>query len=213
MLLGHRRNVIQGVQYKYSGPTVNKENSVVWRLYSMLTWVRDSCASCDPVRSLITNVIAAGLPPAPCMALGSSGRISPFRGTVRVLDTSLPLATCTMCPGSSPSADAQIFQSALMEITTGRLPVSTKHKHKPLYGPVAYNEEAAEIIHDNWKATEFVGNLQEAPVSNGGAASSCTPLTNYVAPCRIIAFSLTVALVTIPVMGHLDFHAYRELWH
>ena len=29
------------------------------------------------------------------------------------------------------------------------------------YGLVAYNEEVAEIIHDNWKATKFVGSLQE----------------------------------------------------
>ena len=40
------------------------------------------------------------------------------------------------------------------------------------YGLVAYNEEVAEKIHDNWKATKFVGSLQDVPVSNGGAASS-----------------------------------------
>ena len=63
-----RRTVIQGVQYPYSGPTVKKDNSVVWRLYNMLTWIRDSCTSCDPVvKSLITTAIAAEAPYQPPM--------------------------------------------------------------------------------------------------------------------------------------------------
>ena len=63
-----RRTVIQGVQYPHSGPTVNKDNSVVWRLYNMLIWIRDTCTGCDPVvKSLITNVIAPEAPYQPPM--------------------------------------------------------------------------------------------------------------------------------------------------
>merc|ERR1712023_550673 len=63
-----RRTVIQGVQYPFSGPTVKKENSVVWRLYNMLKWIRDSCTSCDPVvKSLITTAMAAETPYQPPM--------------------------------------------------------------------------------------------------------------------------------------------------
>ena len=171
-----RRNVIQGVQYKYSGPTVNKENSVVWRLYSMLTWVRDSCASCDPiVRSLITNAIAAEAPYQPPM-YGSgivwenitfsghsqgAGHVTAI-GYLYNVSRVIALSGCTDFP-IGPDGNYRWEAARVNQKNT-----STNR----FYGLVAYNEEAAEIIHDNWKATEFVGNLQEAPVSNGGAASS-----------------------------------------
>ena len=171
-----RRNVIQGVQYKYSGPTVNKENSVVWRLYSMLTWVRDSCASCDPiVRSLITNAIAAEAPYQPPMygsgivwenitfsghsqGAGHVTAIGYLYNVARVV----ALSGCTDFP-VGPSGNYRWEAALLAQKNT-----STNR----FFGLVAHNEEAAVEIHDNWLATKFVGSLQNVPVSNGGDASS-----------------------------------------
>ena len=171
-----RRTVIQGVQYPYSGPKVNKHNSIVWRLYNMLTWIRDSCTSCDKVvKSLITHVITAEAPYQPPM-YGSgivwenitfsghsqgAGHVTAI-GYLYKVSRVIALSGCTDFPvGLDGNYRWEAARFNQKNTSANRF-----------YGLVAYNEEVAEKVHDNWEATKFVGSLQNAPVSNGGVASS-----------------------------------------
>ena len=171
-----RRTVIQGVQYPYSGPMVSKDNSVVWRLYSMLKWIRDSCTSCDPVvKSLIAKVITTEAPYQPPM-FGSgiawekiafsghsqgAGHVTAI-GYLYKVSRVIALSGCTDFP-IGPDGNYRWEAARVNQKNTSA---------NRFYGLVAYNEEVAEKIRDNWEATKFVGALQDVPVSNGGVASS-----------------------------------------
>ena len=142
----------------------------------MLTWIRDSCTGCDPVvKSLITNVIAAEAPYQPPM-YGSgivwekitfsghsqgAGHVTAI-GYLYNVSRVIALSGCTDYP-VGPDENYRWEAARVNQKNTSA---------NRFYGLVAYNEEIAEKVHENWKATKFVGSLQDVSGSNAGVASS-----------------------------------------
>ena len=164
-----RRNIIQGQYYEGSGRNVTRPDSLVNRLYSLMTYVRDSCAQCSPlVQQYVTNFFTEELPYLPPMygsgmnwtAITISGH-SQGAGHVTAMGYLYNVSRVVALSGCT---DFPVYDEYRW---TWDLSSSKNTSARNFFGLVAYNEEAAQKIVDNWDGTPMQGQPASVPVSDG----------------------------------------------
>ena len=169
-----RRNIIQGQYYEGSGRNVSRADSIVNRLYSLMEYVRDSCTQCGTLaRQYVTNFFTVELPYLPPMygsgmnwtAITVSGH-SQGAGHVTAMGYLYNVSRVVALSGCT---DFPVYDDYRW---TWAYSSSKNTTASSFFGLVAYNEEAAQKIVDNWDGTPMQGKPADVPVSNGNNDAS-----------------------------------------
>lgn len=180
-----RRNIILGQPFPYSAYSVTKSNSIVWRIYQFMQYIKNDCTECSTiVKSYILNFITPELPYLPPMfgtgidwtklivsghsqGAGHAVAIGYLFNTSRIVSL-------------SGSTDFPISSYLWAEDFSSEKNTSAER----FFGLVAYNEEASKIIVDNWNAVPYSspGGAVDVPATGSSMYSYshqlCSTLPN-----------------------------------